>query len=201
MKKHAWLISSALVVASSVATVVVGCGSDAATIAGPGSTPDGSGQVPSGGDDQDGSTPTGSIPDGGPVYNPTPDASTSTPAGAGMVTCGATACNTATEACCSKVAFGDGGFNTTTTCQPKADSCQGGSFACDEASDCATGEVCCRTLAGASCKAGSCQFPAIQVCSGSTECANDGGACAEHTCKVAQTEYTVMACSKPIGCQ
>lgn len=205
MKNHALLISAALVVASGVAAIVVGCGSDSGPVlAGPNTTADGGDQVPTGGDPDSGSTSTGTNPDdAGTVFNPTPDASTGTPAGPGKVACGSTECDTATDSCCAKTSFGDGGLTTETVCQPKADQCNngiGGSFACDEAADCAGGEVCCRGFTGASCKAGACGFGTVQVCSGAAECTNDGGACNEYTCKIAKTEYKIMACSKPTGC-
>jgi hypothetical protein len=81
----------------------------------------------------DGST-TGPVADGGtgPTGNP-PQGQPSDPK---KVTCGSTTCDTATQTCCVS-RFQDAG------CRPANQFCAGREFACDEAADCDTGELCC----------------------------------------------------------
>ncbi len=113
------------------------------------------------------STPTS---DGGPAAsNP------------GMVQCGSTSCDTSEKSCCQKT--GDAGSDE---CIGPNDSCGGGTtIRCDEASDCASGLVCCNTFGSTSC-ASTCGG-GYQECRTDSECgaqsdAGEAKKCLLQTC-------------------
>ncbi len=104
------------------------------------------------------------------------------PCDADKVYCGATSCDATTEDCCVDTR------NGSSTCGAKG-SCTGkAGLGCDEAGDCATGEVCCFSASGATptgalCQTGPCGFGDYsQSCRSDSECAGSGqcitGSCA-----------------------
>lgn len=108
----------------------------------------------------------------------------------GMVFCyDAPACSTSSAmAVCCDAAGADGGFSD--TCVANANACAGtGSrtYACGQAADCTTGQVCCGTtktsssgkleLTGTNCAA-SCATGQTQLCVTAGECSTSGATCA-----------------------
>jgi hypothetical protein len=162
-------------------------------------TGSGSGSGSEGGSGDDGSASSGSTtttpsdtPDGGAPSTP------------GMVTCGSTSCDTSQTSCCH-VTTADGG---TDTCVGPNGACTGTTNHCDEASDCATGLVCCNAFGGNTCMANCGNF-GYQVCRTDDECGTqtDAGAakqCIVQTCGgqpqgrgPATPVTTVEACASP----
>jgi hypothetical protein len=111
-----------------------------------------------------------------PPPPPAPDAG----AGGGRVSCGASSCTTPSQVCCPHL---DGGTCVPAGAQPG--SCE--PVACDEASDCGPGLVCCYVGHhgcgfGSAC-APTCADPSFegqQLCSTDAECST--GSCAKRSC-------------------
>jgi hypothetical protein len=124
------------------------------------------------------------------------------PCDPGVVQCGPAQCPVPATQCC--VEMGSGG-TIGGSCQPPSASCAGLSEACDETSDCPTGNVCCliaqsTAISGISTQCmPSCQggFFAVQLCRSDTECA--GGQCIAQTCPEVGN-LPVEACSNVPTC-
>jgi len=134
------------------------------------------------------------VPDGGAASTP------------GVVACGSSTCSTSSQLCCESTG-GDGG--AAASCVAPNGTCASGiESSCDEASDCASGSVCCELDAygphAATCHAGSCPAGNFQVCRTDAECGTgDGGApqkCIVQSCPTgpgAMTTVTLEACAYP----
>jgi hypothetical protein len=172
----------------------------------PGSGSSGSSGTPGGGDDEGGSGATsgassagdssgagsgatsGSMSEGGagsgtssgsgnPAPIPVPDGGA--PSDPGSVVCNHAECSVSTSVCCQSTG-NDGGASE--TCQDFKVQCSGTSQACNEASDCPTGSVCCFNVVG------------IGV-PGNTVCSAVGKGCAVSTTTF-QTCRTDAECGK-----
>ena len=164
---------------ASGATSGQGSGSSSGTSVGTGS---GSGSPGSGAGS--GTSSTGPVGEGGSgagsgassgtgVTSPGPDGGA--PSDPGMVACGSTSCNTSQTSCCQTT--GDAG---TSECVPPNGACTGTTLHCNEASDCASGLVCCDFFGSTSCAA-SCGLGGFQMCRMDSECGtnSDAGAAAQ----------------------
>lgn len=95
----------------------------------------------------------------------------------GSLLCGAAACAVPENECCQEV--------DASTCATAGTACGGLVRACDDGTDCASGEVCCVTqilpkIFETTCKA-TCDVGEPQVCAGAGEC-GDAGACLPWRC-------------------
>lgn len=101
---------------------------------------------------------------------------------AGMLACGTSVCNEATQFCCVQAS----GFES---CQSSSDTCAmlgGARRDCDKASDCPNGEVCCYDFSsipattGCHADCGGGGSTRVQACRTQAECLS--GACSVHAC-------------------
>jgi hypothetical protein len=116
------------------------------------------------------------------------------------VACGSSPCTTPTDVCCAAT-FTEGA--PTGTCTAAATGCLGTTdVACEEAADCASGQVCCQTVAAitndltATCQT-SCAVGSYQICRSTTECTT--GQCTPQSCGIGAT-YDIEACGLQTGC-
>ncbi len=164
---------------------------------GGGGTSSSSGGSSSGGSDDGGTVnPDGAASSGGEggtgSGGGTPVPEGGAPSDPGSVSCGSSTCNTTTQHCCVEA---DGG-----TCGALNGSCTGGAgavaVACNEAADCAPGNVCCQpleygphsTTCMPSCPVGT----YFQVCRADAECGTADAGATSQRC-VVQTCFTSMA--------
>ena len=134
--------------------------------------------------------------DSGSTGNDSGAAATCTPLSGGLpcdpgkIFCGSKSCDAKSEDCCVDTHTGSA------TCAPKG-TCSGSTTAglgCDEAADCAAGEVCCFTASGVTptgslCQTGPCPLGDFsQSCRGTEECA--AGNCVEGSC----SGYKIQTC-------
>lgn len=111
------------------------------------------------------------------------------------VTCGGSPCNTTTDHCCETADSG--------TCQPLNGACAAGalSLECNEAADCAGGNVCCTALAygqhATTCTAGACAPGTFQLCRTDSECGSADAGAASQKC-IVQTCYTSQAMTQTV---
>ncbi len=114
----------------------------------------------------------------------------------GVISCGTSSCDVPSQFRCDIP-------GTSETCQPAGLPCAGTPIACNEASDCADGEVCCLASASTSEATFSCQklvggkcpiapVATAQICRSSTECAS--GTCQFWNC----LGSVVEACTNPV---
>lgn len=101
---------------------------------------------------------------------------------AGTIACGATTCAATTQVCCIAL---DG----TETCAASGGAAPCGAAierACDDRTDCPSGQICCATLGalyvGSTCAA-TCAGAARQLCKSTSECANAMQTCSTETCR------------------
>jgi hypothetical protein len=112
------------------------------------------------------------------------------PCDAHKIYCGASNCDGATEDCCVDTT------NGTSSCAPKG-TCptDKAGLGCDEAADCAAGEVCCFTASGTTptgslCQTGPCGLGEFsQTCRSDAEC--NSGSCGTGSCG----GYTIETCA------
>lgn len=128
--------------------------------------------------DEDSSTPVSCTPVSGGL-----------PCDAKKVYCGTASCDGSTQDCCVDTQ------NGSSSCVAKG-TCTKAGLGCDEAGDCATGEVCCfsasgTTPTGALCQQGPCGFGDYsQSCRGNAECVGSG-ACISGSC----AGYKIQTCA------
>lgn len=127
------------------------------------------------------------IPDGGITLPPVEAGTLGTvlPGDAGVIQCGATACDVSGNTCCANT---DGG----TSCAAGATaSCPQATLHCAQAADCTGGDLCCATVqisnlsAESKCQAGPCPTSAqlgAQMCATDTECPS-GVKCTKQNCQ------------------
>jgi hypothetical protein len=125
------------------------------------------------------------------------------PSDPGYVPCNGAACNVSTNYCCNN--FTDGGQS----CNAANAGCTAIKQACDESSDCATGNVCCQTINGVgvpgdtACYAGACPATTtFQICRTDGECGADAGPlqkCIPQTCtdptSATHASFDIEACA------
>jgi len=115
------------------------------------------------------------------------------------VACGSSPCTTPTDVCCA-TSFTAG--VPTGTCTATATGCGiNTEVACEEAADCASGQVCCQTVAAITNNlTATCQTSCIgsyQICRSTTECTT--GQCTPQSCGIGAT-YDIEACGLQTGC-
>jgi len=193
--KLAWILAAVWIGCTSTTTPGVSPGDAGADVKDGGKTGDGGTVDPGtdGGKTDGGKTDSGTDEDsGGPTpLGPCTAISGGLPCDTGKIYCGATTCDQATQECCVDVTTG------AATCT-NIGSCSNAPMACDEARDCAAGEVCCfsasgTTPTGAQCTPGSCsglgEF--AQSCRSDDEC-SISGECIPQQCKT----YKIQTCAQ-----
>lgn len=192
MKKRWLSVGIVGVLSGAIGIVIVGgCSSDP-PIAVDGrdrSERDAGEKLPSGGSDASGDD------DEEPTENPPTGDSGAVSTDRGTISCGTADCNTPSQICCATIAA-DGGFSG--TCQAAGSNCKIGlvAVACDEPSDCNSGQRCCSAFSGlgTSCAA-SCILQSAPVCKVSQDCP-DAGTCKDYDC----FGRPFRACARPLGC-
>lgn len=207
MKRYVLIISGGSLFAWGASAAVAGCGGEEAEVApadsdgGASSSGGSSGTASSSGGSSGGGSSSGTPGDGGGGDGGGGDGGGGDGGGTfasnpGKITCGATECTSATQACCQGQG-GDAGC--------VADNMKCG-FAvrleCDEKADCDNGDICCASAFGGGT---SCQplkdcggFGEFVTCKTSAECAGqDGGTCKEYSCDFGKQTAKIRGCENP----
>lgn len=197
-RSRALLFIVGLALAAGASSAYVACGGETTDASGPA---DGSTADATTGDGGASGADSGPGADAG-ADTGIPPAGDSGPPDPGTVTCGAATCSTSTQQCCFNPQ--DAGASQ---CAPVGDGgCSPGTFSqtCNEAADCAGGNVCCLSASlgippdiKAACET-SCSGFSLQLCKTSAECKN-GQPCGAFPCR----GYIIDSCGPPpmILCQ